>query len=99
VANTILKQLGGAGRLKAMVGAKDFVGDKNALTFKHMKSAKGTFAVRITLLPDDTYEMQFYGWPYRGRGGIPEVKTTVSGLHSGDLIHAFEGYTGLALGL
>jgi hypothetical protein len=45
VANTILAQLGGAGRLRAMLGTKQFVGHKDALSFRFVGSKKRVFGI------------------------------------------------------
>jgi hypothetical protein len=65
VANTILEQLGGAGRLTAMIGAKNFVGDENSLQFGFTaKSKNKANKIVIRLMPDDTYKVTF--WTVRG---------------------------------
>lgn len=60
VAKIILGQMGGLARLRAMLGAKDFVSRKDGVTFRWLNKerARGN-AVRITLRPDDTYDMEF----------------------------------------
>jgi hypothetical protein len=58
VANTILEQLGGR-MFRIMTGAKDFVGDANSLKFKLPKAQKGIKYVRITLTPEDLYDVEF----------------------------------------
>ena len=54
VANTILSQIGGTGRLVAMTGAKHFTYSDNSLSFQ-FKGSRKTNALRITLDPSDTY--------------------------------------------
>ena len=50
VANTILAQLGGAGRLTSMIGAHSFVGDEKSLTFKYRARAEdGSNCCRCTV--------------------------------------------------
>lgn len=57
VALTILSQLGGSGRLSAMIGAHTFTSDTNSLSFKIKARAKnGIKGIRITLDPSDTEE-------------------------------------------
>ena len=62
VATTILQQLGG-NKFIAMTGAKRFYGDENSLSFALIKTPgfakKGINFVKITLMPDDTYKMEF----------------------------------------
>lgn len=91
VALTILKQMGG-GRLKVMIGAKNFSTSEKALGFQfpNPKRSLGN-RVRIVLDPSDTYTMEFYN-------GMKLVKK-VDGLHAEDLKKAFEKQTGLYLSL
>jgi hypothetical protein len=58
VARTILEQLGG-NRFVAMTGAKNLVGGANSLSFRIGRNAHSINGVRITLLPSDTYKMEF----------------------------------------
>lgn len=60
VAATIIQQLGGHGKLKAMVSAKDFMySDKDkSLTFKFSGSRK-TNCIRITYNSMDLYDIEF----------------------------------------
>jgi len=62
VSTTIVAQLGGMGRLTAMLGAKHFVGDESSLTFKWSARAKNKAnCVKITLdHATDTYTVQWY---------------------------------------
>jgi len=93
VANTILQQMGGSGRLKAMIGAKNFMAHENALSFKfpNPKRSLGNY-VKIELdAGSDTYSMEFYN-------GMKSVKK-IDGLHAEDLKKAFESQTGLFVSL
>jgi len=94
IANTILDQLGGAGRLQAMIGAKHFLADDNSLAFK-FPNRRGPNWVKITLDPSDTYTVTF------GRIVKYELRSssTVSGIQCGQLKSLFENTTGLALSL
>jgi len=61
IAEIILQQLGGAGRLKCMIGAKDFSyssGD-TYLSFKFMKGDLGINYLKIRLNAMDTYDLEF----------------------------------------
>ncbi len=58
VANTILEQLGGR-RFIAMTGAKNFVGEENALSFMIGRNYRQINHVRIYLNALDLYEMTF----------------------------------------
>ncbi len=57
VANIILQQMGGAGKLKAMVGAKYFAGTDTSLQFS-FKGCRKANKCRVTLLPNDLYRME-----------------------------------------
>lgn len=55
--NIILEQLGKSTLF--MLGAKDFVADKNSIQFKIRGSTTFTH-IKITLLPEDLYDVKFY---------------------------------------
>lgn len=96
VAETILRQMGGAGRLKAMIGAKDFVGGEYSLTFKWTApSVNKANALTVTLTTDDTYNMAFMSL----RGRVVKVVKAVEGAYAEDLARIFRIETGLALSL
>lgn len=59
IANTILQQLGGAGRLKMMAGCKDFVAIDAGVQFGIGKNAAGINKAVIKLRADDTYDVEF----------------------------------------
>jgi hypothetical protein len=64
IAETILAQLGG-NKFLAMTGAKDLLAGSNNLQFRLPKlGANKMNIVRITLMTDDTYMMEF--WKLRG---------------------------------
>lgn len=94
VANTILSQMGGAGRLKAMIGAKDFMGDAYSLTFKWAAPSQAN-ALTVQLTTDDTYTMTFM----KLRGRTVKVVRAVTDAHAEDLVRIFQIETGLALSL
>lgn len=94
VANKILAQLGGAGALKLMIGAKNLYGDENSLSIAWAARAKnGAKGVNIKLDGDDTYTMNFRKVVRR------EVKTVSlhQGIHVEDLVRVFQDQTGLVL--
>jgi len=94
VANIILAQLGGGGRLRAMIGAKDFSGGDNVLTFRFAARAKnGANTIRITLEPSDTYKVEFHSV----RGRTVKLKGSFDDIYAEDLIPLFERETGLYL--
>ena len=92
VANTILNQIGGR-RFIMMTGAKDFVASEYGITFRlPARSAKqGINKVRIVLLADDTYEMQFIKYANM----MDKRIATSSGVYCDMLEDVFEANTGL----
>ena len=96
VANTILAQLGGAGRLGAMVGAHSFVGDERSLTFRIKARAKGGIkAIKVTLDPSDTYSVRFVAI----RGTKVRAVAELDDVHAENLRECIEHETGLVLSL
>lgn len=92
VANTILEQLGGR-RFAAMVGAKNFVGSADALSFRLPSNfAKdGINAVRVTLTPADLYNVEFS----RVRGTKITSVAKDEGVYCDELQAIFLAATGL----
>lgn len=60
IAQTIFKQLGGQGRLKAMIAAKDFSYDSKdgSIGFKFKKS-QGINYIKIRLNGNDLYDIEY----------------------------------------
>jgi hypothetical protein len=96
VANTILGQMGGAGRLAAMVGASMFVGGENSLMFAFKGCPKAN-KCRVTLDADDTYTVDFF--KLKNRGLDVATFKSVDGIYADQLRRLFEQTTGLALSL
>ena len=96
VAKTILAQMGGGGKIMAMTGAKQFVTYKDGVSFKfpNRKSSKGNY-VKVTLRPDDTYDMTFSRLV---KYDAKPVKT-YKGVQAADLKRIFQHQTGLRLSL
>lgn len=98
VATTIIKQLGGSGKLNTMIGMKNAAyGDEGRghLTFRFKGSRKAN-SVKIVLTGKDLYDITFYKI---GRGvNIKEVKT-FDDVFADQLIEIFESFTGLYLSL
>ena len=92
VAKTTIQQLGGANKLKAMIGAKNFGADNNTVSFQFPR-CNGFRAVRITLNVMDTYDIQFLG------GNNFRVLKEFNGIYNDGLIDLFEDTTGLRLSL
>lgn len=94
IAATILAQLGGAHRLGAMIGARDFVDCEDALTFRFAARALGAInRVQVRLAGDDTYTVTFY------RGRLAEQVAEIAGVYADGLRAAVEHRTGLRLSL
>jgi hypothetical protein len=96
ISETILRQMGGAHRLRAMIGAYDFMGSEKdqELHFKWKAKAKnGANALTITLDPSDTYTMQFW----KLRAGKVTKLGKFDMLYEDQIIPLFEGETGLRL--
>jgi hypothetical protein len=97
VGDIILKQLGGMGRLKAMIGARNFVAHPKGVSFKWpaRQRSKGNY-VLITLRGDDTYDMAF---STVGNMGDEKKREKYTGIYNDMLIQTFSKQTGLALRL
>lgn len=92
-AETILRQMGGSNRLGIMIGAKDFTGDADSLTFKWASKAKNGLGAVTVKLNRDLYDMTFFkrkGW---------EAAKTIEGVYASELARIFQTETGLALSL
>jgi hypothetical protein len=96
VAQTILHQVGGMGRLVAMLGAKDFLAYPNGVAFKFAVAGAGKpNYVKILLEPSDTYSVEFG----RLRGRDYKVIKAFDGVYADSLRRLFESTTGLYLSL
>jgi len=97
IAETILEQMGGINRIRAMTGASNFAAESSGVSFNfpNRKRSKGN-AVRIEYnAGQDLYDMTFYNVSIRG---IKKVGS-FSGLYFDQLIEIFEKQTGLYLKL
>lgn len=95
IAETTLMQLGGYGRLKAMIGAEFFsYDDKGTLTFKFKGCRKANY-LEVVLDADDTYTMVFLKITNPTRKEVGKF----SGLYCDQLQGIFENETGLYLSL
>lgn len=92
---TILQQIGGAGRVWAMLGGKVAIIDNGLqIDFKGCRKAN---KVQIKLQADDTYSMTFY--KFNRRTFDCPVVGERNGVFAGNLTTQFEQFTGLALRL
>ena len=93
VADTILLQMGGAGRLGAMIGARGFVSGPDSLQFMFSGYRKFN-RCKVALSGDNTYTLGFYR--YNAWLSKP-LEYEVKGLHFDQLKTEFEEATGLYL--
>ena len=95
IQNTMIQQLGGMGKLKAMVGASQFSAlTKYELAFK-FKGSGMTNCVKITLNALDLYDIEFF----RIRGSNIKPVASFLGVYAESLRGLFEETTGLYLSL
>lgn len=93
---TILEQMGGAGRLAMMVGAKNFTTFLAGVQFNIGRGAKdGINKVVVRLDPDDTYTVTFRK-PSR-TDPMGKVVAEFSGVYADGLMDLFERTTGFYL--
>lgn len=96
VPNITLSQLGGGGKLRAMIGAHSFAGSGNTLAFRFAAKARnGANVIRITLMPSDTYRVEFLSL----RGASRKVKGDFDDVYADSLRQLIESETGLYLSL
>lgn len=96
VAKTILQQMGGAGRVQAMLGAKNFTSTENSVSFRWPnKERKRGNGLRITLRSDDTYDMEFLNVS----GSSAKTVKKYEGVYNDQLVDIFEKQTGWFLSL
>jgi len=91
----IAAQMGGIGRLRAMVAASHMADHDNGLSFR-FKGSRAANYVKVTLDPDDTYTVEF--WKIRGVFSMDKVEE-LGGVYCDQLIPLFESTTGLYLTL
>ena len=98
VAETILAQLGhSTGRMRVMIGAYDFTAGAHSFTFKFKaKNEKRINACTVTLMPSDTYKVEFFR--IAKKYDITTV-TTLEDVYADRLRTVFERETGLYLSL
>jgi hypothetical protein len=96
VGKTILEQMGGTNRLKAMLGVNylKFFPDGVEFAWPNKERSKGNL-VRITLDPDDTYKVEFFNHSMSGRKPVRRIE----GVYNDMLVNIFEKQTGWYLRL
>lgn len=95
IASTILSQMGGMGRIKAMTGAKNFVAHEDGVSFRIGRNSNGVNYVKVTLTPADLYDVEYGAI----RGHNYKVKAKSEGLYNDMLKRDFERNTGMYLTL
>lgn len=93
IAQTILQQLGGAGRLVAMTGAYNFIAIDYGVSFR-IKNPRANF-IKITLTPMDLYDLEIG----RVRGTTYKVIAKHEGVYNDMLKPLIEKATGMYLSL
>ena len=96
IAATIIMQLGGLGKLRAMIGATDFIALENGLQFSFKGNRKINKCV-IMLDPMDTYTFQL--WYIFVRNGNFHLVYELENVYNDMLISLFQDETGLDLSL
>jgi len=96
VANTILAQLGGTGKLTAMIGARQFVAIENGVQFS-FQGCRIANKARITLSALDLYDLELFKYQRRS-GDCPRIMAECH-LCADGLREAFASLTGLDLDL
>ena len=91
VAQTIINQLGGMGKLKAFTGAYGFATDGNNVAFR-IKN-RSVNSIRITLNGKDLYDIKFW----RIRGVDMKLIKEYTDIYNDQLISLFEENTGMYL--
>jgi hypothetical protein len=99
----IEEQLGGWNRLRAMLGAyyRQYLNDGYEFGFPNKTRTKGNH-VKITLTPEDTYNMEFFNTMFAkaGRMRIPgksKLVKKLNGVYVGEMARIFTQQTGWAL--
>jgi hypothetical protein len=97
IANTIIQQLGGPGRLKAMAGCKDFMALDSGVSFGIGRNAAGINKCIVRLTEADLYDVEF--GVVRRVKGVPTYKVVdkTEGAYADILKGLFERATGMYL--
>lgn len=95
IANTIIDQLGGYGKLAAMINAKYFTYDKNGTVNFRFSGCKKMNHIKISLNLKDLYDVEFYKI---GRFDW-KVVANFNDVYAEDLKRLFKSETGLDISL
>ena len=94
VAATIVQQLGGFGKLKAMIAAYSWTYDEKSVMFS-FRGCRRTNKCRVTLDPSDTYTVEFFR--YSPKHGTCDPVKNQNGVYCDQLSSFFRSTTGLDL--
>lgn len=95
IANTIIQQLGGRGKLTAMIGMWNLTQEVNGTSFRFKRSKVANY-VKI-ILNGDTYTVEFM--LINAAKGICQTTKTYPLIYDHMLKSIFQNYTGLRLSL
>jgi hypothetical protein len=94
----IIQQLGGQGRLKAMIGASAYVYDEKQQSLRfQFKGCKTANICKITLLPSDTYQVELFKFSPKKVDCTPTFNREM--VYCDQLRTVFERATGLYLSI
>jgi len=95
VGQTILQQLGGK-KFTLMTGAKNFVLGDGYLKFRIGRNSKGVSLVKITLMPSDTYLVEFFkGVTLHSASSAPKLVSRHDDVYADQLSELFARVTGM----
>jgi hypothetical protein len=97
IAQTIIHQLGGSGKLKAMVNARGFIALKSGFQFKFSGSRKANGCKIIYNSGSDLYTFEL--WQIYPNSNRFKKVYSLTDVYFDILIELFESYTGLYLHL
>ena len=100
IAQTIIQQMGGTGRLGAMIGANTYIALESGVQF-NFKGSRSMNRCRVILDRGmDLYRMELYRvWNSSKRGPQCDLKYHLEGMYCDMLKPVFEQETGLYLSL
>jgi len=96
IAKTIIAQMGGTGKLSAMVNGRQYLILEAGVQFT-FSGKRGMNKCVVKLTPADTYDMEF--WYINARTAKCVKKAEFKGVYNDMLIDLFETTTGLYLSL
>lgn len=98
IAQDIVAQLGGAGKLTAMIGARQFGVLPNGIEIHIPRSPKGVSVIRIVLTGRDIYDLTFFG-SMDSKTLNRKIKSTENEIYGDQLRGIVEQHIGLYLSL